>query len=698
MNDLDACIGRVARLILGEPDPLKSGKNAEHYNTGDYGTTVYIDGSKAGLFFDQDLNEHGRVLKLLEIHKGLMNGAAIKWLREHGLITDDRPKAVKKQIVATYDYEDAAGAVIYQVVRFMPKTFRQRRPNGNGGWIWNLEGVQIEPYHLPRLLAASPDETVFIVEGEKDVETMERLGFVATTNSMGKLKWPAAFARYFEGRHVIVIPDNDDGGGLDHAKDVSAKLEKVVDFVGITPFVAIGKDVTDWVEAGATREDILQLSKLAQPYDRAAEKLSITLPQIVLAEQPVEHQVEQPAGHWSENALIGSRGQVLNNLANAALAFRGEPELQGLVAYNEMLSTAMLLKPVPRHGRPPLGGTFPRPVRDDDALLIQEYMQIAGMQTISKDTTHDAIDMISRDNAFHPVRDYLNSVKGTWDGVERVETMLHNYLGAENSEYTRAIGKMLMVSLPARIYHPGCKMDYMTVLEGKQGARKSTACRVLGGEWFSDSLPENVASKDSSQYLRGKWVIEIAEMHAMGKSETAALKAFISRQHEDYRPSYGRKQVQEPRQCVFIGTTNKSAYLKDETGARRFWPIKVAITKPIDIDGLTQARDQLFAEAIHLLENGARWWPDSDFEATHIKPEQDARYEADVWEDVVAEYLEGRNSVTVLELAQKAIVMDTSKIGTADQRRITAILDRLGWGRGKLELGTRRQTFVPQKR
>ena len=376
---------------------------------------------------------------------------------------------------------------------------------------------------------------------------------------------------------------------------------------------------------------------------------------------------------WFFDLLKSDNGKPVPNLHNAVVILRGEPEFQGLFAHDQMLCSAVLLRELDDEP----GGFNPRALTDADVGRIQARIQALALLRLSNDVIHQAVDIIAEDHKFHPVRDYLNGL--AWDGKPRLETWLIDYLRVERNPYTMTIGTMFLISMVARILKPGCKVDHLLVLEGAQGELKSTACRILGGEWFSDNLPDiGRAGKDVSQHLRGKWLIEVDEMHAMNRAETAQLKSFITRQTERYRPSYGRLEVIEPRQCVFIGTTNKNAYLRDETGGRRFWPLKVGSIKAA---ALESDRDHLFAEAVKLYHDGVRWWPDKDFEREFIMPEQATHHEGDVWEDVVKVYLEVKDKVTIGQVARDALGFETIKIGTADQRRIAAVLDLLGWHR-----------------
>jgi predicted P-loop ATPase len=375
---------------------------------------------------------------------------------------------------------------------------------------------------------------------------------------------------------------------------------------------------------------------------------------------------------WQNDAIKGTTGKPLPIIANALLALRRDDGLQDAFAYDQMARTAMLMHPIGS----PLAPFEPRAIIDEDVVYVAEYLQQGGLKHIGVGIVRDAIGARALENAYHPVRDYLESLQ--WDGQNRANVWLTTRLGVDLTDYTAAIGRMFLIAMVARIFEPGCKSDHMIVLEGLQGVMKSSACAVLGGPWFSDALPDVAGGKDVSQHLRGKWLIEVGEMHAMGRAETTLLKSFITRQVERYRPSYGHREVEEPRQCVFVGTTNREAYLRDESGGRRFWPVK---TGTIDIDGLAEDRDQLFAEAVHLYRLGEPWWPDRSFEQEHIKREQEARYEADAWEDLIADFVATRTKVTIGEVAQGALFFDKSRIGTADQRRIAAILELLGWHR-----------------
>lgn len=385
----------------------------------------------------------------------------------------------------------------------------------------------------------------------------------------------------------------------------------------------------------------------------------------------------RPQPLWMWGAQLDGKGDPLSNLFNVMLALRNALEIREAFGFDEMQSAAILRQPLPgrlQEGAEPFAE--PRPIADVDESQLQEWLQGQGLQRIGREIVHDAVNLRARECAFHPVRDWLGAL--AWDGVERLDEWLTSYLRAEATPYVFGIGRMFMIALVARVMSPGCKADYLMVLEGPQGARKSTACSILGGQWFSDNLPDVTEGKDVAQHLAGKWLLEISELSAMSRAESAHLKAFISRPIERYRPSYGRREVAQPRQCLFIGTTNKAAYLKDETGGRRFWPVKIG---SIDTDSLARDRDQLFAEAVWYFKKGEQWWPDHEFERKHIAPEQEARFEADAWEETIRPWLAERDRILISEVARDCLSITTSKIGTTDQRRISAILERLGWQR-----------------
>ncbi|WP_236571682.1 phage/plasmid primase, P4 family [Rhodovarius lipocyclicus] len=262
-----ALIGPVARQLLGEPNKQLSSRDEMRF--GSRGSLVVrLHGQAAGTWFDHEANRGGGVLDLVQWKLDLDKAAAVEWLNGPQKAQPEKRQqshgggARLGKLVAAYDYISADGELLFQVTRHDPKDFRQRRPDGKGGWLWGVKGVELVPYRLPELLAAPTDVPVFIVEGEKDVDRLRGLGLVATCNPGGAGKWRASFARWLKGRHIIILPDNDQAG-RDHAAAVAqtagAQSVRIIDLPDLPP----KGDVSDWVTAGGTTEALMKLADAA---------------------------------------------------------------------------------------------------------------------------------------------------------------------------------------------------------------------------------------------------------------------------------------------------------------------------------------------------------------------------------------------------------------------------------------------------
>jgi len=227
----------------------------------------------------------------------------------------------------------------------------------------------------------------------------------------------------------------------------------------------------------------------------------------------------------------------------------------------------------------------------------------------------------------------------------------------------------------ARIFRPGAKADCCLILEGPQGIRKSTALRTIADEYFTDELAD-LGSKDAAMQTRGVWIIELSELDNLGHAEVARIKAFMSRTTDRFRPPYGMRLVESPRQCVFAGTVNHGSYLRDETGGRRFWPV---VCGRIDIDSLSGARDQLWAEAKVRFESGCPWWLDTPDLVQLASDQQEARYEGDPWEEVIGPWLEGRQSTSISEVLEKCLSKPQAQWTQTDKIRAARCLRAQGW-------------------
>lgn len=299
---------------------------------------------------------------------------------------------------------------------------------------------------------------------------------------------------------------------------------------------------------------------------------------------------------WTDQLDIDKKGNIKSTAVNALTILDNDPALKGKLRYDEFRDAPVIT------GRLPWGDRKRWTDADDASLRI--YMEKAYGLT-GKDKIKDAKVKCFDEHRYHPVRDYLNSLE--WDGTPRLERAIIDYVGAPDDELTRLITKTWMAGAVARIFRPGCKFDYCLILAGAQGVGKSTFFEVMGGEWYNGNLNAMSSDKQSLEQLRGSWIFELRELDGMKRHEASSVKAFITNRTDKYRGAYKENTDEFPRECVFGGTTNEAAFLKDDTGDRRFWPIKVdPDMRAVDDvrDALKRDKDQLWAEAVAVFRAG----------------------------------------------------------------------------------------------
>jgi hypothetical protein len=383
----------------------------------------------------------------------------------------------------------------------------------------------------------------------------------------------------------------------------------------------------------------------------------------------------------------GVPGPALPIVANAMSIIRYDEDWAGVLAFDELAQCTVLAK------RPPWTGPEVCPwapgqrwTEHDDVRLVAWISRKYNLHFSLR--LGPIVEAQAKLNSFHPIRDYLDSLK--WDGQQRVESWLVRYLGAEDVPYVRLVGTLWLISAVARAYQPGCKADYVLMLEGEQGAGKSTALSLLGRKWFLDTSID-LQSKDAFMSLRGQWIIELSELDSLNRSEAARAKAFFSSRCDSYRPPYAARNVDQPRQCVFAGTTNESSYLKDSTGNRRFWPV---LCGDIDLEALAADVDQIWAEVAVLYRAGHRWHPRGD-EVRICAEQQEERYSVDAWELQIAEWMEGATSApTLLDVCMSLGFRAESDVTPMVSARVSKILAHLGYITIRPRGGSRRRVYV----
>lgn len=388
---------------------------------------------------------------------------------------------------------------------------------------------------------------------------------------------------------------------------------------------------------------------------------------------------------WRRRLMTTEGGGLKDCRENVFHLLTNHPELKGLVAFDEFAYQIVKLRD------PPWVSTPGEWTNNDDLELGLWFSLNERLSVRSESTLVAGVGMAAWRAKFHPVREYLNSHE--WDGVPRLRHWLHECLGAEDSTYHDLVGTWFIMGMVNRVLKPGCQMDNMICLEGRQGEGKSSTLRVLGGKWFADTAVK-IGEKDAMLALAGIWLYEIAEMDSFNRAEVTAVKQYVTSREDRVREPYTRRHVTRPRSCVLGGSTNQDQYLKDSTGARRFWPVACG---DLDLEKLAAWRDQMFAEARHLLaQPGARYWPTREESRLYIEPVQNEREIPDPWLEIVAIWVNGPEqkeirSFTSSELLMKACLVHADKIDGARSMatRIGIVMHKLGWARRRDTTGLR---------
>lgn len=399
-----------------------------------------------------------------------------------------------------------------------------------------------------------------------------------------------------------------------------------------------------------------------------------------MSDQAAEGWNSAIAEMWRQRLARAESGAVKPTLSNLLTILEGAEEFRGLLRMDTFNHRIVRTRPAP-------WSSSAEDWQADDRTMLRAWLSRHKLGEYGKQDIADACIAIAKAAAFHPVREYLAGLE--WDGRPRLALWLAAYLGASIGkagalrEYVDRVGRMFLIGAVRRVMEPGCKFDNVMILEGRGGIGKSTALHVLAGEWFSDTAID-IGDKDALQSLPGVWIYELGEFEGYSSVESSKAKAFFSSAEDRYRPSYGDQVQKFARQTVFCGTTNRGEYLRDLTGNRRYWPIRVL--GPVDLAALRADRDQLWAEAFFAWKAGASTWLsiDDPLWAT-FEAEQASRTPPDPWEEKIAQWIAGesplmRSSFTLTDILEKALMVPPGKM---DQRamsmRVSRVMADLGY-------------------
>lgn len=347
--------------------------------------------------------------------------------------------------------------------------------------------------------------------------------------------------------------------------------------------------------------------------------------------------VEKPDMDWLGQLKCSSQTGLPNKtIDNVVIILENDPELKDKFYHDEFGNRAVIVAPMPWEGNLSLNRYKQRTWSDEDDAGLRHYIE--KVYTITgKERIYDAVAVYATARKKHKLKEYLETLK--WDGIPRVDTLLIDYFGTEDTEYTRMVIRKTLTAAIARVMNPGVKFDNMLILSGPQGVGKSTFFSILGREWYSDSLA-TFEGKDASELIQGYWIIEAGELTGFNKSEMNAVKQFLSKKTDVYRVPYGRRTGEFPRSCIIVGTTNDKEFLKDRTGNRRFWPVDLGKHQVIKnvFTQLPEEVDQIWAEAFMRYRLGEKLYLDGAVAEEAIKQQEDHK-ESNPKEGIIKEFV-----------------------------------------------------------
>jgi hypothetical protein len=370
-------------------------------------------------------------------------------------------------------------------------------------------------------------------------------------------------------------------------------------------------------------------------------------------------------------------GQIIKSERNIMLALRKSGVA---LSYDEFAMEYRIA------GLDGYGPDFSKDAREELFLLIQREYRFKP----SWDDFTMVVKSAARRNRYHPVKDYLASIE--WDGIERIEEWLIAHAGAPDTPFVRAVSRIVLIAAVRRTRRPGCKFDEMLVLESPEGKNKSTAFAVLASdEWFSDDAPLNAAAREVIERIRGRWIVECADLSGMTRAEIEDLKAFLSRREDAAALKYDPETTKRKRSCIFVGTTNRTNYLISDTGNRRFWPVPI---ENINISTLAADRDQLWAEAAYWEAKGESIRLDPSL-YDEARAEQEERRIVDPWRDRLESVLAEIEGKLICEDAWKIIDKPAGQRSPLDNNRLGSAMRDLGWIRKEVKIdGKKRWGYV----